>query len=165
MEQAIAEEMERLANLPLQQLRARYREVYGEEANSGHRQHLVRRIAWRLQVLAQGDLTERAQQRAREIARDADLKTQVPRGWAAGAVVVASGERRDRRLPAVGSVLRRRYRERTVEVQVLAEGFEYEGRRYDSLSAVARVITGTRWNGLLFFGLTRRRKGRLHAAG
>ena len=87
MEQAIAEEMERLANMPVQQLRARYREVYGEEANSGHRQHLVRRIAWRLQVLAQGDLTERAQQRAREIAQDADLKTQVPRGWAAGAVV------------------------------------------------------------------------------
>ena len=52
MDQGIGEELERLARLPIQQLRARYREVYGEESHSGHRQHLVRRIGWRLQVLA-----------------------------------------------------------------------------------------------------------------
>ena len=67
-----------------------------------------------------------------------------------------------RRLPVAGTVLRRVYQERTVEVKVLAEGFEYEGQRYESLSAVARVITGTRWNGLLFFGLTKRRKAKAH---
>jgi hypothetical protein len=165
VEQAIAEEMERLARMPVEQLRARYREVYGEETSSGHRQHLVRRIGWRLQVLAQGDLTERARQRAREISRDADLKTQVPRGWAPGGGAMKSAGRRDRRLPLAGSVLSRPYREQTVEVKVLAAGFEYAGKRYDSLSAVARAITGTRWNGLLFFGLTKRRKANSHAAG
>ena len=82
MEQAIVEEMEWLERVPVAQLWACYREVYGEEARSAHKPHLVRRIAWRLQVLAQGDLTERAQRRAREIAHDADLKTQVPGGWA-----------------------------------------------------------------------------------
>jgi hypothetical protein len=46
---------------------------------------------------------------------------------------------------------------------VLAEGFAYEGQRYESLSAVARAITGTRWNGLLFFGLAKRRKAKAHA--
>ena len=158
MEQVIAEEMERLARMPVEQLRARYREVYGEEASSAHRQHLVRRIGWRLQVLAQGDLPERAERRARELVKDADLKTQVPQGWAAGVGVVESARRRDRRIPVAGSVLRRVYRERTVEVKVLAEGFKYDGQRYESLSAVARAITGTRWNGLLFFGLTKRRK-------
>jgi hypothetical protein len=71
---------------------------------------------------------------------------------------------RSRRLPVAGSVLRRRYQERMVEVKVLAEGFEYEGQRYESLSAVARAITGTRWNGLLFFGLTQRRKAKADAA-
>ena len=162
MEQAITDEMERLARMPVQQLRARYREVYGESTSSSHRQHLVRRIAWRLQVLAQGDLSERAERRAREIANDADLKTQVPRGWARDAGVSTARRRRDRRLPVAGTVLCRRYRERTVEVKVLAEGFEYEGRRYESLSAVARAITGTRWNGLLFFGLSKRRKARAH---
>ena len=51
-----------------------------------------------------------------------------------------------------------------MEVKVLAEGFEYEERRYESLSAVARAITGTRWNGLLFFGLTQRGKAKRNAA-
>jgi Protein of unknown function (DUF2924) len=163
MEQAITDEVERLARMPVQQLRARYREVYGEDSSSGHKQHLVRRIAWRLQVLAQGDLTERAERRAREIANDADLKTQVPRVWAGSAGASVPTSRRDRRLPVAGTVLCRRYRERTVEVKVLAEGFAYEGQRYESLSAVARAITGTRWNGLLFFGLAKRRKAKAHA--
>ena len=96
MEQAITDEVERLARMPVQQLRARYREVYGEDSSSGHKQHLVRRIAWRLQVLTQGDLTERAERRAREIANDADLKTQVPRAWA------GSRHRFAPRLPGAG---------------------------------------------------------------
>ena len=164
MEQVLWEELQKLAGMPVEQLRARYREVYGEEARSGHRQHLVRRIGWRLQVLAQGDLSERAVRRAQELARDADLKTQVPGGWAPALKPVERGGRRDRRLPVAGSLLRRRYRERMVEVKVLPAGFEYEGQRYDSLSAVARAVTGTRWNGLLFFGLTKRRKAKSHVA-
>jgi Protein of unknown function (DUF2924) len=162
MEQAIADEVEQLARMPVGQLRARYREVYGEDSSSRHKQHLVRRIAWRLQVLALGDLTERAARRAREIANDADLKMQVPRAWTGSAGTSVPTSRRDRRLPIAGTVLRRAYRERAVEVKVLAEGFEYEGHRYESLSAVARAITGTRWNGLLFFGLSKRRKARAH---
>jgi hypothetical protein len=162
MEQAIADEVEQLARMPVGQLRARYREVYGEDSSSRHKQHLVRRIAWRLQVLALGDLTERAERRAREIANDADLKMQVPRAWTGSAGTSVPASRRDRRLPIAGTVLRRAYRERAVEVKVLAEGFEYEGHRYESLSAVARAITGTRWNGLLFFGLSKRRNARAH---
>ena len=165
MEQAITDEVERLARMPVERLRARYREVYGEDSRSGHKQHLVRRIAWRLQVLAQGDLTERAERRAREIANDVDLKTQAPRAWAGRGGASVPTSRRDCRLPVAGTVLRRVYRERAVEVKVLAEGFEYEGQRYESLSAVARAITGTRWNGLLFFGLTKRRKRKAHGGG
>src|SRR5207244_10904479 len=99
-------------------------------------QHWVRRIGWRLQVLAQGDQPERAARRGQELARDADLKTQVPGGWAPALKPVERGGRRDRRLPVAGSVLRRLYRERMVEVKVLAAGFAYEGQAYDSLSAL-----------------------------
>lgn len=164
MEQGIGEELQRLACMPIAQLRARYREVYGEESRSGHRQHLVRRIGWRLQVLAQGDLSERAAGRALELANEADLRVQVPAAWVPTVKPQARARRRDRRLPPAGSLLRRSYRGGSVEVQVLADGFEYEGQRYDSLSAVARKVTGTRWNGLLFFGLTKRRKGKLDGA-
>jgi DUF2924 family protein len=164
MEQSLADEMERMTRMNLSELRTRYREVYGETPRSAHRQHLVRRISWRLQVLAQGDLTERAARRAQELACDADLKIQVPRHWASPTARAVTRSGRDRRLPDAGSVLRRVYRERSVEVKVLAEGFEYEGQRYASLSAIARVITGTRWNGLLFFGLCKRRKAKAHAA-
>jgi hypothetical protein len=164
MEQVISEEVQRLARMPIAQLRARYREVYGEESRSGHRQHLVRRIGWRLQVMAQGDLSERAARRALELANDADLKVQAPPAWVPAVKPQARAARRDRRLPPAGSLMRRSYRGADVEVKVWADVFEYEGQRYDSLSAVARKVTGTRWNGLLFFGLTKRRKGKTHGS-
>ncbi len=55
------------------------------------------------------------------------------------------------------ALLTRRVGDRQIVVKVLKDGFEYESRRYGSLSAIAREVTGTRWNGLLFFGLTERR--------
>jgi len=70
----------------------------------------------------------------------------------------------DRRLPVIGTVLSRSYGHQTVVVKVLKDGFEYQGRCYSSLSAIARQATGTRWNGLLFFGLTKRGKGTKRAA-
>ena len=61
----------------------------------------------------------------------------------------------DSRLPLPGTVLSRQWKGRTILVEVLAKGFRYENRPYSSLSAIAVAITGTRWNGLAFFGLTR----------
>jgi hypothetical protein len=164
MDEWIYTEIERLRSLRIQELRARYRKVFGEDSRTAHKQHLVRQIAWRLQVQAHGDLSERARQRALEIANDADLKTRVPPQWEAGGSPFQSA-RRGRpagRIPAAGTLLRRVYRDRTVVVKILADGFEYEGRYYGSLSAVARAATGTRWNGLLFFGLTQRGQQRGH---
>jgi hypothetical protein len=164
MDEWIYTEIERLRSLRMQELRARYRAVFGEDSRTAHKQHLVRQIAWRLQVQAQGDLSQRARQRALEIANDADLKNQVPRHWERTVSTAQSTRRVQRagRIPAAGTLLRRVYRDRTVVVKILGDGFEYEGRRYGSLSAVARAATGTRWNGLLFFGLTERGKQRRH---
>ncbi len=63
---------------------------------------------------------------------------------------------RDPRIPPPGTVLERQHDGRKVRVTVLEDGFEYEGRTYSSLSPIAREVTGTIWNGLLFFGLVRR---------
>ena len=61
----------------------------------------------------------------------------------------------DRRLPLPGTLLTREWKGRTIVVEVSAKGFRYENRQYSSLSAIAVAITGTRWNGVAFFGLTR----------
>jgi len=61
----------------------------------------------------------------------------------------------DSRLPLPGALLRRKWKGRTILVEVLTKGFRYENRHYSSLSAIAVAVTGTRWNGLAFFGLTR----------
>jgi hypothetical protein len=166
MDDAVYREIEQLPRMSSEELQVRYQEVFGEPCRTKHKQHLIRRIAWRLQMLAQGDLSERARQRALAIANDADLRVQIPSEWIAQQRSLASRKhgRKDRRLPVIGTTLRRTYRDQTVEVKVLKDGFEYEGRRYGSLSAIAREATGTRWNGLLFFGLTQRGKGRKHAA-
>lgn len=64
---------------------------------------------------------------------------------------------RDPRLPEPGEVLVKKHKGVEHEVRVLDDGFEYQGERYSSLSKIARAITGTTWNGYLFFGLTRRK--------
>jgi Ni,Fe-hydrogenase III large subunit len=79
MDNAVLMEIEKLRRASLASLREKFREVFHEEARTRHRQHLFRRIAWRLQALAEGDLTERARVRANEIAEDADLRKVAPR--------------------------------------------------------------------------------------
>src|SRR5271166_2305038 len=155
----IHHEVAALQRLGAQQLRARYAEVFGETTPAHNKTWLIRRIAWRLQALAEGDLSQRAQRRAEELANDADLRLSPPRPRVADTPpvaepVAASVPLRDRRLPPVGSVLARVYRGQSVQVRALADGFEYEGRIYPSLSAVAKHITGTHCNGYLFFKMT-----------
>jgi hypothetical protein len=145
-------------------LKQRYAELFGEAPRCRTRERLFHRIAWRLQVLATGDLSERARQRAAEIACDADLRILAPSDFVADVSPVrASGSRNvrrssaDRRIPPAGTILSRQYKDRTVTVTVLRDGFEWEGRQYDSLSAIATQATRTRWNGFAFFGLKRPR--------
>jgi DUF2924 family protein len=166
MDETLQAEIAGLPRMRTDELRKRYREVFGEESSTAHKQHLVRRIAWRLQVLAEGDLSERARRRAMEIADDADLRRTMPAQFSQSK---PQKSLHDTRRPAPGALLTRVYQGRTIEVKALAEGFEYNGERYESLSAVARAATGTRWNGLVFFGLAKRgehRSGRSkrHAA-
>lgn len=152
-----------LNRMTVTQLRERYAEVFGEAARSFNKQHLVKRIAWRLQAIHEGDLTERARQRARELANDADLRIRPPvsprdsgaHGVTAGAPFHIEA---DDRLPMPGTLLKRKYKGRTVQVRVMPRGFEFDGEVYRSLSAVARKITGAHWNGYHFFGLRKHGK-------
>ena len=166
MDTAVLREIEGLRRASMAELRRRYQEAFQEETRCKHREQLFRRIAWRLQALAEGDLSQRARERAQQIAQDGDLRINAPRDFfsVAGERVQTTGAQRqpDRRLPLPGALLTRKWKGRTVLVEVLAKGFRYENRHYSSLSAIAVAVTGTRWNGLAFFGLTRpeRRKSK-----
>jgi len=161
MDTAVLREMESLRRASMTDLRKKYQEVFQEETRCKHREHLFRRIAWRLQALAEGDLSEKARGRAHRIAQDSDLRVIAPRDFftVGGERVQTTGDQNrrepDRRLPLPGALLTRKWKGRTILVEVLAKGFRYENRHYSSLSAIAVAITGTRWNGLAFFGLTR----------
>jgi hypothetical protein len=150
----VAREAAALQRLTLPQLRQRYAEVYAETTNAGNRAWIVKRILWRLQALAEGDLSERARQRAQELANDADLRLNPPATLTLPIPVTPSSSPRpqaDDRLPPPGTILARPYKGRTLQVQVLADGFAFEGHVYASLSAVAKAATGSHCNGYLFF--------------
>jgi hypothetical protein len=149
-------EIAALRSLKTRALKARYRELFGEDSRSSNPTHLVRRIAWRLQAIASGDLSERARARAAELARDADLRLQ-PTPEVCRQIRATDGPQirsaSDPRIPPVGETLTREYRGHTIAVKIVAEGCEWNGRVYGSLSAVAWHATGTRWNGYAFFRL------------
>ena|ERR1700722_2222510 len=154
--------IDKLQDLKIPALKKRYWELFGEESKSSNKKFLFRRIAFRLQANAEGDLSERARRRAAEIADDRDLRVRAPKEFvvrpdAGLGSIDRTRPPRDLRLPGPGTLLTRRIGNRQIVVKVLTDGFEYESRRYRSLSAIAREVTGTRWNGLLFFGLAERR--------
>ncbi|MCG3173797.1 MAG: hypothetical protein GMKNLPBB_01999 [Myxococcota bacterium] len=142
-------------------LAEKYRELYGEPARTRNKDYLKKRLAWRIQELAGGGLPPGA------VALINQFGDQMPERWRMRMTRPATTENeapallhpvepRDPRLPPPGAVLRRVFEGAAHEVTVCDEGFEYAGQRYKSLSAIAQHITGTRWNGFLFFGLKKR---------
>jgi hypothetical protein len=158
VDNAVLMEIESLRRASLTRLREKFRQVFQEEARTRHREHLFRRIAWRLQALAEGDLTERARERANKLAQDAELRKVAPRDFfkTDGELIQTTrgNRQQDSRLPLPGTMLSRKWKGRTILVEVLAKGFRCQNQHYTSLSAVAVAVTGTRWNGLAFFRLT-----------
>jgi hypothetical protein len=102
-----------------------------------------------------GGLSERAVALADGLARDFDVRATAPRGRSASAPAPASAPQRDGRLPLPGRAIVRRYKGETLRVTVLADGFEFKGERYGSLSAIAKAVTGSHMNGYRFFGLVK----------
>ena len=154
METATYQEIQVLFRMTTGELRGKYLEVFGEETRAHNKDFLRKRIAWRLQTLVEGDLSERARKRAEELASDADLRIRPPRNFTrSGTGVVrkrsAKGylsPSRDPRLPLPGTLLIRKFKGRNIVVKVLEHGFEYNDRPFKSLSQLPRkspVINGT----------------------
>jgi Protein of unknown function (DUF2924) len=154
----MAKQISALQRLTVKELRTKFGEVFGEATNAGNRDWLIKRVAWRMQSLEQGGLTERAKRRAEELANEADLRVVPPRERAVRVKppAPATHTRSDGRLPPPGTIITRQYKGDTLQVKVLSDGFEYDGYEYPSLSAVAKAITGSHCNGFLFFRLARK---------
>jgi hypothetical protein len=134
-----------LKTAPIGALKQKWRDLFETEPPPYNRRFLEHRLAYRIQELAYGGLKPETNKRLKAIAEDLDGEDPTRRRRAA----------KDR--PIAGTRLIREYQGVEHCVTVRDEDYEYQGRPYKSLSAIARAITGTRWNGLLFFGLKNRR--------
>ena len=126
-------------------LKAQWRDLFDTEPPPFNRSYLESRLAYRIQELAYGGLKAETVRQLEKLGEQLDRSK--------------GGVRRKRqeRMPLAGTKLVREWQGIEHTVTVTGEGFEWQGRPYRSLSAIARAITGTRWNGPLFFGLRNRR--------
>ncbi len=143
-----------LPAMAVKDLRLKYAEVFNEPTNAHNKDWLIKRIAWRLQAQNEGGLSERAKQRAKELANEADLRVLAPVTTPPPRIVSGS---RDQRLPAPGSIITRTYKGHAYSVEVLANGFSWNDTTYKTLTAVAKAITGMHLNGFAFFQIGKER--------
>ncbi len=150
----IPEEIAELRALDMPSLVARYGTVFGRPPRVKHREFLWRRIAWKIQEQRFGGLSDTARRRLDELIAEIDLPIGEATRTVTGRLVSASKPRQ----PAIGTMITRDWRGQQIAVRVVENGFEWNGVPYRSLSAVAKAVTGTHWNGRLFFGLSKERK-------
>ena len=136
-----------LKAMSVNELKAEWQELFAAPAPNNSRAFLESRLAYRIQELTYGGPD-------RETRRMLDLLADEVDGTLTRKAQIA-----DPRNPVVGTKLIREWDGVAHTVTVLREGFDWDGRRFKSLSAVARAITGTRWNGYRFFGLRERKRG------
>jgi hypothetical protein len=156
MKEAINAKIAALKNKAIPELQKKFEELFqGQKASSDNKVYLVRRIAYRLQEMECGGLSQKAQNRLKELIGLYDPvnnKTIRPK------VSVETQTRtktrgRDTRLPIPGTIITKNYKGMKIQVKVLEKGFEYEGKIYKHLTAIADKITGMHWNGYNFFNL------------
>ena len=135
-----------LKAMSVNELKAEWQALYDAPAPNNSRNFLEGRLAYRIQELTYGGPDKQTR-------RLLDLLADEVEGTLTRKAQIA-----DPRNPVVGTKLSREWDGIAHTVTVLREGFDWDGRRYKSLSAVARAITGTRWNGYRFFGMRERKR-------
>jgi len=157
---SLASRIAALRTMTVTQLQREYRAVFGEDTTSKHKEFLWRKIAWGLQANAEGGLPDATHQRALTLANPLHLRVRPPRETTPTRTVSPDPAGTASNMPAPGTVLTRRHRGVEHTVRVLAEGFEYQGTVFRSLTAVAEAITGSHCSGKAFFGVTGKGRAR-----
>ncbi len=130
-----------LKRMSVRELKAEWEALFAAPAPNNSRGYLEMRLAWRIQELALGGLS-------RETRKILDLLADEIDGNSGRKAIIA-----DPRNPVIGTRLVREWDGVEHTVTVMRDGFEWQGRRFKSLSAAARAISGSNWNGYRFFGL------------
>ena len=156
MEKAINAKIEGLKIKTIPKLQKEFEALFdGQKASSDNKVYLIRRIAYRLQELEYGGLSQKAQNRLKELIGLYDpVNNKAIRPKISIETQTRTKTRgRDTRLPITGTVIAKDYRGKKHQVRILDNGFEYEGKIYKHLTAIAEKITGAHWNGYNFFNL------------
>jgi len=143
---AVLAQLAAMQRLSVNELKAKWEALFGTPAPNNARAFLELRIGYRIQELTYGGLT-------RETRRVLDLLADEVEGKISRKSMVA-----DPRNPVVGTRLVREWDGAEHTVTVLRDGYEWQGRKFRSLSAVAKAITGTNWNGFRFFGMREKKR-------
>jgi hypothetical protein len=130
-----------LPSMPIGELKAEWRRLFNTEPPPYNRRFLESRLSYRIQEVAYGGLKRETLERLEALGEQFD-----------GRSITLRRIRHDQR-PIPGTRLLREYQGVEHVVTVTRDGFAWQGRPYQSLSAIARAITGTRWNGWVFFGI------------
>jgi hypothetical protein len=165
VDKTVTAQIAALRKMTVAELQREWERLYGEPTRNRNKTLLWKRLSWRVQELAFGGLSDCARQRLEELAAGTSVGNRTPQS-AANLAEVKAGRttipdrkpNRDPRLPSPGTVLTRQYHGREIRALTLDDGFEWDGRHFRSLSAMARAVTGAKWNGRLFFHLTERKR-------
>lgn len=125
----------RLKTLSLTELSDLWFSLYTHKPISDSKMYMIPQLAYRIQELAYGGENEDTKRKIQQVAHD-----------------ISRGKKKSYR-PLLGTKIVKEYKDKLHEIFVVNEGFSYNGRVYNSLSAIAQQITGTKWNGLVFFGV------------
>lgn len=149
----IAAQVQALQHCGTGELRRKYRELFGEDARSWNRAYLLRRIAWRLQEMAYGGVSERARQRLSELVDESLVRTRPTPAFCQGvnAMLPDTRAKTATKCATVGTIFRRVYKGREIVAQVVDQGVLCDGTVYPSLTALVHAITGTHCSGPAFF--------------
>ncbi len=163
-QQRLRERLAEIQAMPVRELQDLYYDLHGRATRARNRPWLIKRLSYRTQELMTGlSLSAEAEQRIADLGEGEPVRLRDPGD--APPLPEPQVEPRDPRLPPAGTIIRRAHQGEVHEVHVLADGFEYEGRHYTSLSTIAREVTGTTWNGFLWAGLVKRKKRKRASAG
>lgn len=151
MKEAISAKIGKLQGASFKELNGRYKELFGKAETASHKTYLFRRVAYKLQELEYGGLSQKTKNRLCELIKEYDPINNSAFRPAPSRLNASNSK--DRRLPIPGTMINKEYKGSRYQVKVLENGFEHKEKIYSSLSAIAKEITGAHWNGYLFFSL------------